>query len=98
MHGFAQAVCSADRNESLQLANSACGLDLPAQSPAGTDLVTPHHSVTAVLTSCARYDLLERTLDSFYKHNTFPIERMIVVEDGDSIPDHIQARYAERSI
>jgi hypothetical protein len=38
--------------------------------------------VTVVLTSCGRQDLLERTLDSFFKFNTYPIDRVIVVEDG----------------
>ena len=38
--------------------------------------------VTAVLTSCGRQDLLERTLDSFLAFNSFPLEQIIVVEDG----------------
>jgi len=39
--------------------------------------------VTVVLTSCGRQDLLEITLDSFLRQNTFPIRKFIVVEDGD---------------
>ena len=42
----------------------------------------PLRKVTAVLTSCGRQDLLERTLDSFFEFNSFPLERIIVVEDG----------------
>lgn len=40
------------------------------------------NSVTFVLTSCGRIDLLEKTLDSFFKYNTYPIERFIVTEDS----------------
>lgn len=39
--------------------------------------------VTVVVTSCGRQDLLEITLDSFLRHNTFPITEFIIVEDGD---------------
>jgi Glycosyl transferase family 2 len=39
--------------------------------------------VTLVLTSCGRQDLLEITLDSFLRYNTFPIHQFIVIEDGD---------------
>lgn len=38
--------------------------------------------ITFVLTSCGRLDLLERTLDSFFKYNTYPIERYIITEDS----------------
>jgi hypothetical protein len=38
--------------------------------------------VTAVLTACNRADLLERTLDSFFKMNTYPLKRFIIIEDG----------------
>lgn len=40
------------------------------------------NSVTVVLTSCGRIDLLEKTLDSFFKFNTYPIERFIITEDS----------------
>jgi hypothetical protein len=39
--------------------------------------------VTFVLTSCGRLDLLEKTLDSFFKFNTYPIERYIIIEDSE---------------
>jgi hypothetical protein len=39
--------------------------------------------VTVVLTSCGRADLLERTLDSFFEQNSYPIARFIVTEDSD---------------
>lgn len=38
--------------------------------------------ITIVLTSCGRNDLLEKTLDSFFKYNTYPIERYIITEDS----------------
>lgn len=38
--------------------------------------------ITFVLTSCGRFDLLERTLSSFLAWNDAPIERYVVVEDS----------------
>ncbi len=38
--------------------------------------------VTVCLTSCGRQDLLEKTLESFFWFNTYPIERFIVSEDS----------------
>ena len=38
--------------------------------------------VTFVLTSCGRPDLLEKTLDSFLKYNTFVIKNYIITEDS----------------
>lgn len=38
--------------------------------------------VTFVLTCCGRVDLLERTLDTFFEHNDYPIERFIITEDS----------------
>ena len=43
----------------------------------------PHPSVTAVVTSCRRFDLLEQTLNSFLAHNDYPIEELVVIEDSD---------------
>lgn len=41
--------------------------------------------VTVVLTSCGRFDLLKKTLDSFDLNNTYPIKKVIITEDsGDS--------------
>ena len=37
--------------------------------------------VTFVLTSCNRFDLLEETLKSFIKFNTYPIDKYIFIED-----------------
>ena len=38
--------------------------------------------ITFVLTSCGRIDLLEKTLDSFFKYNEHPIERYLIIEDS----------------
>jgi len=43
------------------------------------------HKVTFVLTSCKRFDLLEPTLHSFLKYNTYPIEEFIIIEDSPNI-------------
>jgi hypothetical protein len=39
-------------------------------------------AVTAVLTSCGRFHLLERTLRSFIATNTAPFARFVVIEDS----------------
>lgn len=41
--------------------------------------------VTFVLTSCKRFDLLEPTLQSFLKYNTYPIDEFIIIEDSPDI-------------
>lgn len=38
--------------------------------------------ITLVVTSCGRHDLLERTLRSFVKFNTYPIKETVICEDG----------------
>ncbi len=44
-----------------------------------------NNKVTFVLTSCKRFDLLEPTLHSFLKYNTFAIEEYIIIEDSPNI-------------
>ncbi|MEM8794467.1 MAG: glycosyltransferase [Pseudomonadota bacterium] len=49
--------------------------------------------VSFVLTSCRRFDLLEETLVSFKKTNTYPLHQMIVIEDsGDETVRDVVAR------
>ena len=43
------------------------------------------NKVAFVLTSCGRFDLLEKTLTSFFKYNTYPISQYIIIEDGRDI-------------
>ncbi len=38
--------------------------------------------ISFVLTSCDRSDLLEITLNSFFKYNTYPIKKYFVIDDG----------------
>jgi hypothetical protein len=38
--------------------------------------------VTVVITSCNRFDLLEDTLRSFFKFNTYPVENILIIEDS----------------
>jgi len=39
-------------------------------------------SITFVLTSCGRPELLDRTLKSFFKFNKFKINKYYIVEDS----------------
>ena len=41
--------------------------------------------ITGVLTSCGRHDLLQQTLDSFFRFNTMPLSKLIVIEDGPEL-------------
>ena len=49
--------------------------------------------VTCILTSCGRQDLLEITLSSFFKHNTYNITEFYIYEDSGvtGINDHTNA-------
>lgn len=49
--------------------------------------------VTCILTSCNRFDLLEITLESFFKFNTYPIKEFIIYEDSDTMPYHLTNLY-----
>lgn len=52
-------------------------------------------SVTVVITSCGRWDLLERTLYSFLACNPYPIDRCILIEDSgkEEMRDKINEKY-----
>ncbi len=41
-----------------------------------------NNTVTVVLTSCGRLDLLKKTLASFFECNTYPLEDFILIEDS----------------
>ncbi len=90
----------ADAPTAIALPRTACGANMPivAIDAAGNAVECLGHSgkasralsgdlregVTVVVTSCGRQDLLEQTLESFFKFNSYPIERFVVVEDGVS--------------
>ena len=38
--------------------------------------------ITFVLTSCGRIDLLDKTLESFFKHNSYNCKELLLVEDS----------------
>jgi hypothetical protein len=54
--------------------------------------------VTVVVTSCGRHDLLQRTLDSFLLYNTFPVNEVVVVEDGPLAPRELRRHYHNRQV
>lgn len=53
--------------------------------------------ITLVVTSCGRFDLLKRTLDSFDRFNTAPIREVLITEDSGeaavhgAVPEHWRA-------
>lgn len=57
------------------------------------------HTVSVACTSFNRPDLLERTLDSFYKHNEYPLEQFIVLDDSGILGcnDHLHVKFPEVS-
>jgi len=44
-----------------------------------------YKEVTMVLTSCNRPNELKVTLESFFKYNTYPIKKIIIIEDSGKI-------------
>ncbi|MCA6074119.1 glycosyltransferase [Fulvivirga sedimenti] len=46
------------------------------------DSLPESRTVSLVLTSCNRFDLLEKTLKSFFEFNTYPIAQHIIIEDS----------------
>lgn len=40
------------------------------------------NTVSLVITSCDRFDLLKQTLDSFFKFNTYKLNQIIIIEDS----------------
>ena len=53
------------------------------------------NDVTVVITSCNRPKLLEATLDSFFKYNTYPIKEIIIIDDSGNkgVNDFVLSRY-----
>ena len=41
-----------------------------------------NNKMSFLLTSCGRLDLLDRTLESFFKFNNFPLEELYLTEDS----------------
>ncbi|MGO2120993.1 MAG: glycosyltransferase family 2 protein, partial [Psychrobacter sp.] len=45
--------------------------------------------ITLVITSCGRFDLLKRTLESLDKYIEYPIMKVIITEDSGSSDVHL---------
>lgn len=58
------------------------------------------NKITFALTSCGRPDLLEKTMDSFFMYNTYPIEKYIISEDSCivGINDNLINKYKDKNI
>jgi hypothetical protein len=54
--------------------------------------------VTMVITSSGRLDLLRRTIDSFKRHNTYPISKYILIEDSGRMNNAVEIRKLYPSI
>ena len=56
------------------------------------------HKVTFVLTSCGRVDLLDPTLESFLKKNSYKLEDLFLVEDSVdfNVYDHIKRKWSKK--
>lgn len=56
-------------------------------------------TVALVITSCGRQDLLERTLKSFFATNEYPLNEIIVIEDGDGkLNGHLESVFKSQKI
>ena len=50
-----------------------------------SNLAKKTDNVSVVFTSCGRFDLLKRTVDSFIKYNTYPVNQYIVIENSGDL-------------
>jgi len=51
-----------------------------------------------VITSCGRVDLLDKTLESFFKFNTYKFEKMFLIEDSvnQKVYDHVKNKWGKK--
>ena len=54
--------------------------------------------MTFVLTSCGRTDLLDKTLESFFIHNTFKFDELFLVEDSvdENVYSHVKRKWGKK--
>ena len=54
--------------------------------------------ITFVLTSCGRIELLNKTLESFFKFNDYVLEKMYLVEDSfnQNVYSKIKKRWGKK--
>jgi hypothetical protein len=63
-------------------------------------MITQNKQITFALTSCGRPDLLEKTMDSFFEKNTYPITKYIIIEDSNilGINNHLKEKYKKYNV
>jgi hypothetical protein len=63
-------------------------------------MTNSNSNITLVVTSCGRFDLLKKTLDSFVLHNTAPVKRLILTEDSgsDSVYEYIPSELRKTAL
>ena len=54
--------------------------------------------ITFVLTSCGRVELLNKTLESFFKFNDYKLQKMYVVEDSvdQNVYEDIKKKWGDK--
>lgn len=52
--------------------------------------------ITFVCTSCGRWDLLEKTLRSFLRFNTFPVDKYIIIDNPQSSDPFVYRKDSEK--
>lgn len=63
----------------------------------GEVLQQPEKQVTVCLTACGRPDLLDKTLESFFQFNTYPIAKFLIYEDSgnEKVNDEVLGKYPQ---
>lgn len=57
------------------------------------------HPLTVIVTSCDRFDLLEKTLDSFFALNKYPYVAFHIHNDSvNSVPEYLKEKYESKGI
>lgn len=57
------------------------------------------HPLTVIVTSCDRFDLLNKTLESFFKLNNYPIVAFHIHNDSITpVPEEVKQRWAEKGV
>ena len=70
----------------LSMISPCIGNEIDNSQPILRSDVGTYKKITAVFTSCGRFDLLSKTLSSFLKYNDYPIEKYVVI-DNSTLPN-----------
>lgn len=84
--------------DSINLSKTLSGFTERARLALMALLQPKRFGVTVVVTSCNRFDLLDQTLESFFKYNRFPIFHTIIVEDGAEHSIDLESKYRDKNI